>query len=119
QFIVRNVWRRYGGWYDGEPDNLLPAPRAHQASEWVALAGGIERVLARAAELLEAGDLPMASHLVEYAALAEPASAAVHDARGRVYRTRASGDPTLMSRAIFLHAASSSDAGQRDLAGDF
>jgi alkyl sulfatase BDS1-like metallo-beta-lactamase superfamily hydrolase len=25
QFIVRNVWRRYGGWYDGEPDNLLPA----------------------------------------------------------------------------------------------
>ena len=31
QFLVRNVWRRYGGWYDGEPDNLLPAPRAEQA----------------------------------------------------------------------------------------
>ena len=28
QFLIRNVWRRYGGWYDGEPDNLLPAPRA-------------------------------------------------------------------------------------------
>ena len=32
QFLVRNVWRRYGGWYDGEPDNLLPAPRAEQAT---------------------------------------------------------------------------------------
>ena len=42
QFIVRNIWRLYGGWYDGEPDNLLPAPRAEQAREWVALAGGID-----------------------------------------------------------------------------
>ena len=48
QFLVRNVWRRYGGWYDGEPDNLLPAPRAEQAREWVTLAGGLENVLARA-----------------------------------------------------------------------
>ena len=48
QFIVRNVWRLYGGWYDGEPDNLLPAPRAEQAREWVALAGGIDAVLERA-----------------------------------------------------------------------
>ncbi|MEZ5726736.1 MAG: alkyl sulfatase dimerization domain-containing protein [Burkholderiaceae bacterium] len=31
QFLVRNIWRRYGGWWDGEPDNLLPAPRAVQA----------------------------------------------------------------------------------------
>jgi len=119
QFIVRNVWRRYGGWYDGEPDNLLPAPRAQQASEWVALAGGVGAVLARAAELLDTGDLRMASHLVEHAALAEPASVEVHELRARVYRTRAAGDPTLMSRALFLHAAASSEAGQRDLAGDF
>ena len=48
QFILRNIWRLYGGWYDGEPDNLLPAPRAEQAREWVALAGGVEKVLARA-----------------------------------------------------------------------
>ena len=40
QFLVRNVWRRFGGWYDGQPDNLLPAPRRQQAEEWVALAGG-------------------------------------------------------------------------------
>ena len=69
QFIVRNVWRRYGGWYDGEPDNLLPAPRAEQAREWVALAGGVEKVLARARELAAAGDHRLACHLVEFAVL--------------------------------------------------
>jgi alkyl sulfatase BDS1-like metallo-beta-lactamase superfamily hydrolase len=122
QFLVRNVWRRYGGWWDGEADTLLPAPRARQAQEWVALAGGVDRVLARVHELLGVGDdasVQLACHLVEYAALAEPQSAAVHEARAATYRTRAQGDPTLMSRALFLHAAASSDAGRRDLVGDW
>ena len=72
QFIVRNVWRRYGGWYDGEPDNLLPAPRAEQAREWVKLAGGVDKVLARARELADEGDLRLACHLVEHAVIAAP-----------------------------------------------
>ena len=25
EFIVRNVWRLYGGWYDGNPAHLKPA----------------------------------------------------------------------------------------------
>ena len=72
QFIVRNVWRRYGGWYEGEPDNLLPAPRLQQAQEWVALSGGLEKVLDRARQLATEGDLRMACHLVEFAVLVEP-----------------------------------------------
>jgi glyoxylase-like metal-dependent hydrolase (beta-lactamase superfamily II) len=119
QFIVRNVWRRYGGWYDGEPDNLLPAPRVEQAREWVALAGGVAAVLARIDALLESGNAQMACHLVEYAALTVPDSAEVHALRGRAYRQRAKGDPTLMSRAIYLHAATSSEVGKRDLVGDW
>jgi len=122
QFLVRNVWRRYGGWWDGEADTLLPAPRARQAAEWVALAGGVERVLERVHELLAQGDdaaVQMACHLVENAAMAEPGSAAVHEARALTYRVRAQGDPTLMSRALFLHAAASSELGQRDLVGDW
>jgi alkyl sulfatase BDS1-like metallo-beta-lactamase superfamily hydrolase len=119
QFIVRNVWRRYGGWYDGEPDNLLPAPRVELAREWVALAGGVGAVLARIDALLDRGNAQMACHLVEYAALTVPDSDEAHALRGRAYRQRAEGDPTLMSRAIYLHAATSSDVGKRDLVGDW
>jgi len=115
QFLVRSVWRRYGGWWDGEPDQLLPAPRARQAGEWVALAGGTERVLARVAELAEAGELALACHLVEMATLAEPGSVGAHRLRADVYRRRAESQTSSMARNILLHAARSSDAGARDL----
>jgi alkyl sulfatase BDS1-like metallo-beta-lactamase superfamily hydrolase len=115
QFLVRNVWRRFGGWYDGEPDNLLPAPRAEQAAEWVALAGGLDRVVARALELADAGNSRLACHLIEHAVLAAPASDQVHRARERVYAARASGEASFMARNLLSHAARSSAAGLRDL----
>jgi alkyl sulfatase BDS1-like metallo-beta-lactamase superfamily hydrolase len=40
EFVVRNVWRLYGGWYDGNPARLEPAPDAQLAGELAALAGG-------------------------------------------------------------------------------
>ncbi|WBL34871.1 MBL fold metallo-hydrolase [Tepidiforma flava] len=119
QFLVRNVWRLYGGWYDGEPDNLLPAPRAEQAREWVALAGGLDRVLERAAALRAEGNLRLACHLVEYAVIAEPGSRAAHDLRAEIYAARAALQPSSMARNILNHAALASRQGKRDLAGDF
>lgn len=119
QFILRNVWRLYGGWYDGEPDNLLPAPRAQQAREWVALAGGIDRVLERAGKLRESGDLRLACHLVEFAVIAEPESKEAHALRVEVYGERAKGEESSMSRNILNHAALASAKGKRDLAGEY
>lgn len=117
QFLVRNVWRRYGGWWDGEPDNLLPAPRAQQAREWVTLAGGAGPVLDRARALLDGGDARAACHLVEFAALAEPGNAEVWALRAEVYRAHAGLHESSMARNILAHAARASDQGQRDLAG--
>ncbi|MHB8575439.1 MAG: alkyl sulfatase dimerization domain-containing protein [Dehalococcoidia bacterium] len=119
QFIIRNVWRLYGGWYDGEPDNLLPAPRAEQAREWIALAGGLERVLERASVLLDEDNARLACHLIEYAALVEPRSAAVHELRRRIYETRSRQQISSMARNILNHASLSSAAGKRDIAGDY
>ncbi|MEO6044586.1 MAG: alkyl sulfatase dimerization domain-containing protein, partial [Tepidiformaceae bacterium] len=117
EFLVRNVWRLYGGWHDGEPDNLLPAPRLQQAREWVELAGGLERVLDRAAALRAEGDLRMACHLVEYAVIAEPGSNAAHALRAEIYAARAALETSSMSRNILNHAALSSQQGKRDIAG--
>ncbi|HUM16247.1 MAG TPA: alkyl sulfatase dimerization domain-containing protein [Candidatus Nitrosotalea sp.] len=117
EFIVRNVWRLYGGWWDGEPDNLLPAPRADQAREWVALAGGLGPVLARAAALLAAGDARLACHLVEFAVIAEPGSREAHELRQEIYATRSRGQISSMARNILNHAALASAQGKRDLAG--
>lgn len=119
QFLIRNVWRRYGGWYDGEPDNLLPAPRVQQATEWIKLAGGVDAVLARAKTLADAGDHRMACHLIEFAILAEPGMPEVHEVRQQVYAARALVCQSSMARNILNHAAESSAQGVRDLAGNF
>ncbi|MBE0481848.1 MAG: hypothetical protein IBX68_12845 [Dehalococcoidia bacterium] len=117
QFLVRSVWRRYGGWYDGEPDNLLPAPRNQQAREWVRLAGGVDRVLKRAGELAAAGDYRLACHLVEYAVIAFPDASEAHESRAKIYADRSAGCPSLMARNLFLHASEASKRHRRDLAG--
>ena len=67
EFVVRNIWRLYGGWYDGNPARLKPAPDAAVAAEVAALAGGVDALAARAAELAAAGDLRLAAQLAEWA----------------------------------------------------
>ncbi len=66
EFIVRNVWRLYGGWWDGNPANLRPAHERALASELADLAGGAASLADRAEALLENGsdeDLRVAGHL--------------------------------------------------------
>ena len=119
QFIVRSVWRRYGGWHDGEPDNLLPAPRAQQAAEWIGLAGGVEKVLERARALAADGDHRLACHLLEAAVMTAPDSAEAHETRAVIYAERAATHESSMARNLLQHAAESSKQGKRDLAGDW
>lgn len=54
EFIVRTVWRQYGGWWDGNPATLKPAPERVLAAELAALAGGPAVLAARAEQLAEA-----------------------------------------------------------------
>ncbi len=54
EFIVRTIWRQYGGWWDGNPATLKPAPERTLAAELAALAGGAGTLAARAVELAEA-----------------------------------------------------------------
>ncbi len=104
-FIIRNVWRRYGGWWDGNPAHLLPPREAALAREVAALAGG-GAALARRAEAVADDDLALACQLVEWAAVAAPDDAGVVALRARLYRRRAEGEPSLMAKSIFTAASS-------------
>ncbi len=86
---MRNIWRLYGGWYDGDPSHLKPAPAAALAPELADLAGGAARLADRARELAAAGDLRLAGHLAELAAQAAPDDKGVHAARAEVFGARA------------------------------
>ena len=92
EFVVRNIWRLYGGWYDGNPARLKPAPDAEVAAEVAALAGGAT-LLARRAEALSAAAIDADGHrlacqLAEWAVQAEPDGTAVRAVAAAVYRAR-------------------------------
>ena len=108
EFIVRNLWRLYGGWYDGNPARLKPAGDAQLAKELTALAGGAERLAARARELSDAGESRLAAHLAELASMADPTLTAAHEARAEVYARRAAEEASTMARGVFAWAASES-----------
>lgn len=112
EFIVRNIWRLYGGWYDGNPANLKPAPDAALAREIAQLAGGATALADRAGALAASGDddlqLRLAGHLAELAALAAPDDAGVHRVRAEVFGRRAEVERSTMSKGVFRWAASES-----------
>jgi alkyl sulfatase BDS1-like metallo-beta-lactamase superfamily hydrolase len=40
EFVIRNIWHLYAGWFDGDPAHLKPASAALLAGEIAVLAGG-------------------------------------------------------------------------------
>jgi alkyl sulfatase BDS1-like metallo-beta-lactamase superfamily hydrolase len=107
EFVVRNVWRLYGGWWDGNPATLKPPREAEVAREVVALAGA-SAVEARVDALLASGtdaDLRLAGQLAEWLTLAEPESTAAHDVRRRVFAARVAVERSTMSKGVFGWAA--------------
>jgi alkyl sulfatase BDS1-like metallo-beta-lactamase superfamily hydrolase len=85
---------------------------------WVDLAGGLDNVLARAAELQAADELRLACHLVEFAVLAQPDSSEAHALRASIYAARSGQQVSSMARNILNHAALASGEGKRDMAGE-
>jgi len=108
EFIVRNVWRLYGGWYDGNPAHLQPAPEAALAAEVAALAGGPGRLADRAQGLAERGELALACHLVELATQAAPGDPAIRAVRRGVYVRRAEQATSTMAKGVYRSAAEES-----------
>ncbi len=104
-FIIRNVWRRYGGWWDGNPARLLPPRDAALAAEVAAMAGGAAGLAARARDAAARGELALACQLAEWARQAAPDDADAAAACKEVYGRRADGETSLMARSIFTAAA--------------
>lgn len=108
EFIVRNIWRLYGGWYDGNPANLKPAPDAVLAGAVAELAGGAGKVGEAALRALDAGDQRLAGHLAEMAVQAAPDDAGLHRIRAEVFAARARSEASLMAKGVFTWAANES-----------
>ena len=123
EFVVRNIWRLYGGWWGGDVDRLKPSPTAVLARELAVLAGGSLALAKRAEDL--AGEARsavdrdvaddrwrLASHLIELAAESVDVEGdgfrRVHEIRADVYAGRRQHEQSLMARGVFALASDES-----------
>jgi len=105
EFVVRNIWRQYGGWWDGAASRLKPSPDAHLATVIAELAGGTAALMARARKAVDDNDLRLACHLADLAGWAAPDDPVVHEARAEIFMRRRDAETSLMSKGIFMAAA--------------
>jgi alkyl sulfatase BDS1-like metallo-beta-lactamase superfamily hydrolase len=105
EFLIRNVWRQFGGWWDGSAAQLKPSREEDVASEIAALAGGANVLIARAHQLSQEGDLRMACHLADLAGHAAPDDPGIHEIRANIYELRRKSELSLMAKGIFKAAS--------------
>lgn len=104
KFIVRNLLRLWGGWWNGNAADLLPATWDRQARTIAELAGGVAALVAAGRERLAAGDSVMAAHLAEWATRAAPADRPAQELKRDAYQKRLREEPSLMAQGIYRAA---------------
>lgn len=111
EFLVRGIYHLYAGWFDGNPAHLKPAKTAELASELALLAGGADKLVARAQSLSENGQTRLAAHLVEFASAALPQDTHIQAVRASVLQRCIDAENSLIGKAIY--AAFQRDAENR------
>jgi len=104
EFVVRNIWHLYAGWYDGDPSHIKPAPEAELAAEIAALAGGAAALAQRAGVLADSGRTRLAAHLIEFAAAAAPDDRTLQTIRAGIYAACGAAETSLIGKALFAVA---------------
>jgi len=105
EFVIRNIWRMYGGWWDQDPASLKPPSRVALASEVIALAGGVEVLVERARGHAAVGDFRLACQLIEFATQGDPGHRDAHEARAEIYADRRRNELSLMAKGVYGSAA--------------
>jgi len=107
-FAVRDLLRRYMGWYDGNPSMVFPSTRAEVAREVLTLAGGADAVLGRVDALAggDSADQQRALHLVDFVIFAGGERVAEgHRRKADLLDARGAGERSFVASNVLKSAA--------------
>ncbi len=111
EFVIRNIWRQFGGWWDGAASRLKPSPDAQLATVIAELSGGPAVLLNRAPSKRSPTttcDWPATSPI--WPAGQRPTIPSIHAGRAAIYLERRNAEWGLMSKGIYMAAARESQA---------
>jgi alkyl sulfatase BDS1-like metallo-beta-lactamase superfamily hydrolase len=107
EFIVHNIWRLYGGWWDGDPSSLKPAPADREATVLAELCGGPHVLAERASRALAEDEPRIAARLAELAVRAAPSDEDIQATHRTVFTALADAATSTMARGIYRAATTS------------
>ncbi|MFC7394531.1 alkyl sulfatase dimerization domain-containing protein [Scopulibacillus cellulosilyticus] len=65
EFAIKGTYRRYTGWFDGNPTNLQPCKQKDVANEILSLMKDANIILKRCRDLMDKGEYQMVLHLTD------------------------------------------------------
>jgi alkyl sulfatase BDS1-like metallo-beta-lactamase superfamily hydrolase len=102
-FIVRDVIRRYAGWWSGQPSQLFPASRRDHAHDLLALCGR-EALLDRARSLKDSSQLKRALAMAELVIDADPGDQEALRLNAEILEAMALTERSFIARNLFSGA---------------
>ncbi len=105
EFVVRNIWRLYGGWWNGAAATLKPSAPGVLGSEIAELAGGVARLAERAQQRADEGEFRVACELIDLAVAASVDDPGLHRIRADIYLGRRRAETSLMAKGVYADAA--------------
>jgi len=102
-FIVRDVIRRYAGWWSGQPSQLFPVSRRDHARDLLAVCGR-EALLDRARALKNSSQLRRALAIAELAIDAYPGDQEALRLNAEILQAIALTEPSFIARNLFTGA---------------
>ncbi len=98
EFFVYNVYRWYHGYFDHNPAHLLPRPEKEVMKEILGLIGDSEKIIKRAEELLNEGQVQLALEVLDVLIQAKPDNIKARKLRMGILKDIGRNDRCLMSR---------------------
>jgi alkyl sulfatase BDS1-like metallo-beta-lactamase superfamily hydrolase len=103
-FVVRDVIRRYAGWWSGQPSQMFPAKRSELGAEILGLCGR-DQLLARARTLKDTGQLRPALAIAEMALDGNASDADAVALNAEILDAMAAVERSFIARNFFIAAA--------------
>jgi alkyl sulfatase BDS1-like metallo-beta-lactamase superfamily hydrolase len=102
---VRAIYADRLGWFDGNATRLFPQTERERAAKIVGLAGGADRVLARARDALAARDFQWAAELADYALAVDSTNGDAKRVKARALTELGERQVNANARNYYLSAA--------------
>ncbi len=102
---ARAVYQFYMGWFDAHPSNLDQLSPVEKARRYLALAGGVDKIVAAAQKAYDSGDFRWSAEVLKHAVYAEPNNATAKELLARTFEQMGYMAESASWRNFYLTAA--------------